>query len=353
KEKTEEKSEARVVKTPENIANKLPQVFEKNDKKEGTLAIGEVEVKQTIYSNVVDISTAKMIQILGEKENETPKTNPAETKSADNILRKKTIENIIVGVKNTQNIIQKKDTLNPKLIEDSGKKKGNILQNKTELMPPLGEIPGEKILEKFTKNIGEKVAQKKEREVKIDVAVTEKSENKSGALEENVSEKTGNILQNKIEQMPIFGEIPGEKILANIAEKSDNKSIVAAESIVKIGSEIVERLMLVQAVSHAKQEVIITFKEDTVLPGTQLSVVREGSSIYLDFFAANLQSFNFLTANHSGLRNFLLERLQDVNIVNIEVKEGNVNHAAPRDQRQKHQRESQKNPQNDENLYKS
>ncbi|MDR0590485.1 MAG: hypothetical protein LBG09_01345, partial [Puniceicoccales bacterium] len=34
KEKTEEKSEARVVKTPENIANKLPQVFEKNDKKE-------------------------------------------------------------------------------------------------------------------------------------------------------------------------------------------------------------------------------------------------------------------------------------------------------------------------------
>jgi hypothetical protein len=425
--KEEVKREEQKIKIQSNVVANLPKEYEKIDEKGSTSnVIGAIIVEQqkgVIHDDVGNIFTAKIVQTLEKKENETSKTSPIGAESAGNILRKKTVENVVVEAKNVQNISQKEDTLNQKLTEnfvrkneyisldevrphplpgkmrgeknlaniteksddqpvvlekDSGKKNENILQKETKLMPVFGEASGEKnlanvvkkldnqpivfgedigkktenispnqvglrpilkeapeekILEKFTKNVAEKVTSKEKIEVKF-------------------SEENENILPKETKPMPIFGETSGEKILANIAGKSDSQSIVAAEPIVKIGNEIVERIMLIQAVSNAKQEVIIAFN-DSVLPGTQLSLVREGPSIYLNFFATNSQSFNLLAANHGELRDFLLKQLQDVNVVNIEVKEGNMDHATPRDQRQKHPRDPKKDPQSEENPHKS
>ncbi|MDR1303171.1 MAG: type III secretion HpaP family protein, partial [Puniceicoccales bacterium] len=333
-EKVWVKSEAQEIKTQSNMATNLSQIFKKFDEKEGTSDIvGAMIVGQQEgggRSNIGNVSTAKMAQMLGKKENETFKTSSVEVEFVGNISEKKTIENATVEVKKTQNIAQKKGTLNQKLEEDVSEKTEKKLLNKTEPMP----LP------------------KKTNEEKSLTDITKKSEGKLVELEEGAGKETEKKMLNRAEsQLPIEAVL-GEKILANIAEKSDSQSIEAAAPIVKIGNEIVERIMLIQAVGHAKQEVVIAFK-DTVLPGTQLSLTREGSTIHLDFFATNSQSFEFLAANHSGLQTFLLERLSDVNVVNIEVKEGNIDHTAPREQRQKHQRESQKDPKNEENPEKS
>jgi hypothetical protein len=242
----------------------------------------------------------------------------------------------------------------------------------------LEEVSGEKKSENSTENVPKKVAKEEKVEVKTDEGkkdlssdkveplplsrkingeknladIIEKPNSQPAKFGESISKKDEKFSSNEAEPQPPIGAAPGEKILAHIAEKSDSQSIVAAEPIVKIGSEIVERIMLVQAVSHAKQEVIIAFK-DTTLPGTQLSLTRENSTIHLVFSVKNSQSFDFLAANHVELQAFLLERLPAVNVVNIEVKGENIDHAAPRDQRQKHQRNSQKDPKNDENPEKS
>jgi hypothetical protein len=148
------------------------------------------------------------------------------------------------------------------------------------------------------------------------------------------------------------GQIVGDRILSSVSEISDSKTIVVAEPIVKIGNEMIERLMVMQAVNGAKQEVVIVFKEH-MLPGTQVSLVREGTSLNLSFSVNNLQSMEVLTANHSGLRNFLLDQLKDINAVNIEMKEGHMERDSSQDHHAKQQRNREGKAEDYENADKS
>jgi hypothetical protein len=155
-----------------------------------------------------------------------------------------------------------------------------------------------------------------------------------------------------VREMPAVKEMSvnvssGEKALDVLGQVSDTKISAPAETISKVGNEIIERLMVVQSVNAAKQEVVIVFKEN-ILPETQVSIVREKSELSLVFTTVNVQSLEFLTAGQDGLRNFLLDQLKDITTIHIksEGKEsGDLGEKNP----QKRQQNQQSEKENDEN----
>jgi hypothetical protein len=155
------------------------------------------------------------------------------------------------------------------------------------------------------------------------------------------------------EMSTIIKEVPanvpfGEKILDTLGQISNTQLTAPAETISKIGSEIIERLMIVQSVNAAKQEVVVAFKEN-VLPGTQVSLVREKSELSLVFTTFNAQSMEFLAAGHDGLRNFLLEQLKDMTAVHIKF-EGRESGDFGEKNSQRHRQNRQSEKENDENM---
>ncbi|MDR2812378.1 MAG: type III secretion HpaP family protein [Puniceicoccales bacterium] len=140
----------------------------------------------------------------------------------------------------------------------------------------------------------------------------------------------------------------GEKILDSLGQVSNTQSVASAETISKIGNEIIERLMIVQSINAAKQEVVVAFKEN-VLPGTQVSLVREKSELSLVFTTFNAQSMEFLVAGHDGLRNFLLEQLKDTTAVHIKF-EGRESGDLGEKNSQRHRQNQQSEKENDENM---
>ena len=113
--------------------------------------------------------------------------------------------------------------------------------------------------------------------------------------------------------------IVAEQVLQNIGQISDSKVAVAAEKITTVATEIVERIMVSEAVLSAKQEVVISFKEQ-ILPGTQLALSRNGNEIVLNFFVTDSSSLEFLQAGQDALRSFLLNRLDRDTNVNIKLE---------------------------------
>jgi hypothetical protein len=137
----------------------------------------------------------------------------------------------------------------------------------------------------------------------------------------------------------------GDKILNAVNQISDAKMTVSTNTIAKIGIEIIERLMVVQAVDTAKQEVVIVFKE-SVLPGTQVSLVREKSELSLTFTTANNHSMDLLTTGHDGLRNFLLDQLKDISTVHIKFEEKGYGDSGEKNSQKRQQNQHSEEEQN-------
>ncbi|MDR0740687.1 MAG: hypothetical protein LBF34_03185 [Puniceicoccales bacterium] len=205
-------------------------------------------------------------------------------------------------------------------------------------------------------------------EAKEVVVAAEKNE---AAIEKTVAfpkEKKEIIAEQKAEQeeaigsekgevktSAVGGEIPanipsGEKILGTLGQISDTKIIVSAEAISKIGNEIIERLRIMQSVNTAKQEVVITFKEN-VLSGTQVSLVRKKSELSLVFTTVDAQSMEFLAAGYDGLRNFLLEQLKDITTVHIKFEGREFSDLVEKNpqKRQQNQQDQQSEKENEKN----
>jgi hypothetical protein len=138
-----------------------------------------------------------------------------------------------------------------------------------------------------------------------------------------------------------------EKILNTPEQISDPQIIASAEIISKIGNEIIERLMIAQSVNAAKQEVVIVFKEN-VLPGTQVSLFRDGSELSLTFKTVNTQSLELLTAGQDNLQNFLVDQLKDIKAVHIKL-EGRESDDLNEKNQQRRQQNQQSQEENDEN----
>ncbi|MDR2806674.1 MAG: type III secretion HpaP family protein [Puniceicoccales bacterium] len=146
---------------------------------------------------------------------------------------------------------------------------------------------------------------------------------------------------NEITAESVLEQFAGDKILNALLQTSDASITTAAAQVAKIGDEII-KYMIVQAVRDVKQEVIITFKEN-ILPGTQVSLVREGTALSLNFTTADAQSLNFLNANYDGLFHYLQEQLKDVTYIAIHIKQeedGLMKHNQPKQQQSQNEEES-------------
>ncbi|MDR2372438.1 MAG: hypothetical protein LBD60_04820 [Puniceicoccales bacterium] len=201
---------------------------------------------------------------------------------------------------------------------------------------------------------GEAVAERNEAAMEKTVAFPKE---KKEIIAEQKAEQEEAIGSEKgeVKTSAVGGEIPanilsGEKILGTLGQISDTKIIVSAEAISKIGNEIIERLRIIQSVNTAKQEVVITFKEN-VLSGTQVSLVREKSELSLVFTTVDAQSMEFLAAGYDGLRNFLLEQLKDITTVHIKFEGREFSDLVEKNpqKRQQNQQDQQSEKENEKN----
>ncbi|MDR1906627.1 MAG: type III secretion HpaP family protein, partial [Puniceicoccales bacterium] len=214
------------------------------------------------------------------------------------------------------------------------KKEGNLQLTRLAKEQPV-VVEKEKIIP--TKNFDRESVGKEEKEE--DLQLTQLAKEQPVVMEKS----------EVIEKAPLT-IVSGEKVLETLGQISDTKIIAPAETISKIGYEIVERLMIAQSVNAVKQEVIIVFKEN-VLPGTQVSLVREKSELSLMFTTVNTQSMESLTAGQDGLRSFLFEQLKDITAIHIKFEErgsGDLSEKNP----QKRQQNQQSKEENSENTSK-
>ncbi|MDR1366937.1 MAG: hypothetical protein LBJ13_03475 [Puniceicoccales bacterium] len=137
---------------------------------------------------------------------------------------------------------------------------------------------------------------------------------------------------------------PGERILNALGQISDSKSIAHAETISKVGREISEYL----AINSARQEAVIRFKGD-VLPDTQASIIRQGSTVSITFETNNPQSREILNVGCNELQ-ILVEQLKDVKRAYVKVETQESGDLGEKNS-QKRQQNQQSGRENDENTH--
>jgi hypothetical protein len=136
---------------------------------------------------------------------------------------------------------------------------------------------------------------------------------------------------------------PGEQVLGQVGRVSDPvpaSQISARQTIVEIGNVVAQRILVHEA-SGAKAEVLVQLRE-TVLPGTEIALLREGTSLRVDFFSRVGESAVFLSQHHGALREYLTQRLESIKDVKVNVydhSEGRSGDSFGQGQNRRQQRE--------------
>lgn len=124
------------------------------------------------------------------------------------------------------------------------------------------------------------------------------------------------------------GEMPGEKrdtagdsILQAFQSRtvSTSKEPAAAmasrSKISDVATQIADRILVSDPSLDGKQEVRIQLKE-SVLPGTEVRISKEGGSIRVELTTVNADSYRFLAEQQTGLQDHLKTRLGE----NVQVQ---------------------------------
>ncbi|MEZ0297944.1 MAG: type III secretion HpaP family protein [Candidatus Methylacidiphilales bacterium] len=101
---------------------------------------------------------------------------------------------------------------------------------------------------------------------------------------------------------------PGTAGLDGINETAGAGSAQAAELIEKLGSEVVERLLVTDPAHQSRQEVRLKIR-DSVLKDTEVRVYRDGDEVHVEFVTPSEESAQTLSQNASDLETTLRERL--------------------------------------------
>jgi hypothetical protein len=113
---------------------------------------------------------------------------------------------------------------------------------------------------------------------------------------------------------------PGEQVLARVERVSDPMpaiQIPARQTIVEIGNTVAQRILVHEA-SDAKSEIFIQLREN-ILPGTEIALFREGTSLRVDFFSRAGKSVMFLSQHIGALQEYLMQRLEFIKEVKVHV----------------------------------
>ncbi|MDR0351197.1 MAG: hypothetical protein LBH49_00925, partial [Puniceicoccales bacterium] len=132
----------------------------------------------------------------------------------------------------------------------------------------------------------------------------------------------------------------GERILSSMQSISEASasSKFAAETIVKISSEIANRILISNAALDAKQEVRVQLKND-ILPGTEIFIAKDGPKLNVQFNVAVSESAFFLMGRQGELRQHLIDNLKEITFVEINIKDDSQPNDTRKDGRSKNQRQ--------------
>ncbi|MDR3144153.1 MAG: flagellar hook-length control protein FliK [Puniceicoccales bacterium] len=119
--------------------------------------------------------------------------------------------------------------------------------------------------------------------------------------------------------------ISGNVILDNMQTMHiDPTSSEAAGIIKNLGVQVAEKIIATYEALNAKQEVRITLQEN-LLKDTEVVISKDGGRLNVTFMTGSDESASILNHRSGDLRSQLMERLADVNSVEIEVEQQNQN----------------------------
>jgi type III secretion system needle length determinant len=133
---------------------------------------------------------------------------------------------------------------------------------------------------------------------------------------------------------------PSEAILQSLQTRSCSDSPAMADgvpsspSISKVAQEIADRILVSDISRGGGEEVRISLK-DSVMPGTEIRIVKEGESIRVEILTTSNESHRLLSDHRGALQEALKERVSDSVSVEVKFHESEEEH---RDGRSRQQR---------------
>lgn len=135
---------------------------------------------------------------------------------------------------------------------------------------------------------------------------------------------------------------PADAIIQSFQKLSRPDSTAAADgaasstNISKVAQEIADRILVSDVSRGGGEEVRISLK-DSVMPGTEIRILKEGDSIRVEILTASNESHRLLSDNRGSLQDALRERVSDS--VSVEVKFGESGAREERNGRSRQQRD--------------
>ncbi|MDR1413529.1 MAG: hypothetical protein LBI56_01140 [Puniceicoccales bacterium] len=161
---------------------------------------------------------------------------------------------------------------------------------------------------------------------------TERSEEKDSAVVKDI--KDASILSG----MKILDSLQMQRIEPSSAE--------AANVIKNLGIEVAQRIIASHEALNAKQEVRITLQE-SILKETEVFITKDGKSLSVNFFTQSDESANILNHRSGELRMQLMEKLQDIDHIEIGVEQQESNDGQGDDNHSGNQRRNQQDDDQD------
>jgi hypothetical protein len=178
------------------------------------------------------------------------------------------------------------------------------------------------------------------------VANEEALENAKGVIKLHEVQDRGSTIQPSLRQemtVPLVASSVSEQILANterVSEPVPASQVQARQTIVEIGNIIAQRILVHEA-TKAESEIFIQLRE-SVLPGTGVSLFKNGTSLRVDFLSKMGNSVAFLSQHHVALQEYLTQRLENVKEVRVSVydhSEKDWNQSSERDRHHRREKE--------------
>jgi type III secretion system needle length determinant len=164
----------------------------------------------------------------------------------------------------------------------------------------------------------------------------EKSPKISDSKDTRVSDREQPSTQR---ETPKPSHVSGMAVLESLQRTSNDQGVSVIESpkLSRIGTELVERILVSSAALDNKQEVRITFNQN-LLADTTVRIFREGTALNVVFTAGAESSLQFLNHHQTHLKEHLTEKLF-LNEVHVTVQQSASSDASGGDGRSRNRHE--------------
>lgn len=177
-----------------------------------------------------------------------------------------------------------------------------------------GKVSSEGVKGTFTGNVGMSVSNPNVSSYKSVPENTAMSHNNDNDVKNDENKQPGAMAYGNV----ILDTIAAQRTYVEPTE--------AASTIRDIGVQVANEILATREALNAKQEVRIMLK-DSVLKDTEVFVIKDGKSLSVSFVTGASESADILNQRSGDLRTQLMERLDDVDFVDIQVEDNSQSNA--------------------------